>query len=208
MLLGASTRSSRSAADGSFCLPRAVAGDTLILMHVGFESVRVVLTASTSLAFGLEPVGTLGSRLGMQTGARSEGLLRIPPAATSRLKSSAVNAPAADVYVDEPDSVRNAVAQARVRAAIARRERSSDAWEAAASSWDGIAAMARRNAGYDARFQSLSALREAWRVAPTPARAERLRSRLAAFIAATPRTLPERATALRWQGELAGPAFR
>ena len=207
-LLGASTRSSRSAADGSFCLPRAVVGDTLILMHVGFEPVRVVLTASTSLAFGLEPVGTLGSHAGLSTGAKSEGLLRIPPAATGQLEPSAFKAPAPDVYARESDSVRNAVAKARERTTIARRDRSGDAWEAAASSWDGIAAMVSGHAGYDARFQSVSALREAWRAAPTPARAERLRARMAAFIAATPRTLPERATVLRWRGELAGPAFR
>jgi hypothetical protein len=107
------------------------------------------------------------------------------------------------VYAGETDSVRAAVSQARVRTAIARRDHTAAAWEAAASGWDGVAARASARAGADARFQSLTALHEAWRVAPTPARAERLRSSLAAFIGATPATLPERATALRWQEELA-----
>ena len=199
-LLGASTRSSRSAPDGSFCLPQAVAGDTLILMHVGFEPVRVVLTASTSLAFGLEPVGTLGQRDGMFVGGRAEGLLKLPPAAAGL--APAGTAPAPDVYAGEPDTVRTAVATARERTALAHRDRTAAQWESAASSWDAIAAMTSGHASYDARFQSLSALRESWLVGPTRARRERLQAVLVAFVAATPRTLPERATVLRWQGEL------
>jgi hypothetical protein len=195
-LLGASTRSSRSAADGSFCLPRAVAGDTLILMHIGFEPVRLVLAPSTSLAFGLEPVGTLGSRGGLALGGGARGLLHIPPAA---------GVPTPDVYAGESDSVRIAVTRARQRTANARRAPSAGGWEAAASSWEGIAARTSGRAGSDARFEQLSALREAWRLAPTPARAERLRALLDTFIAAAPATLPERATAIRWQEELATP---
>lgn len=195
-LLGASTRSTRSGPDGAFCLTRAVAGDTLILLHVGFEPVRLVLGASTSLVFGLEPVGTLGSRGGLVPGGNSESFLHVP---------SAASAPAPDLYAAEPDSVRAAVAQARQRTAIARREHTAEAWEAAASSWDRVAAKAAAYAATDARFQSLSALREAWHATPTTARAERLRVSLAAFVAGAPATLPERATAVRWQQELASP---
>jgi hypothetical protein len=193
-LLGTSTRSARSGPDGAFCLTNAVAGDTLILLHVGFEPVRLVLGASTSLVFGLEPVGTLGSRGGLVLGGKNEGFFKLP---------SAASAPAPDLYAAEPDSVRAAVAQARQRTAIARREHTAEAWEAVASSWDRVAAGAAARAGSDARFQSLSALREAWLATPTPARAERLRARLAAFVAGAPATLPERATAVRWQQELA-----
>ena len=199
-LLGATTRSSRSAPDGSFCLPRAVAGDTLVLMHVGFEPVRVVLTPSTSLAFGLEPVGTLGPRDGMFMGGKTQGFMKLSPPPAG--PAAADRAPAAEVYAGQSDTVRTAVVAARKSTAFARREHTAAGWESAAASWDGVAALASGQVGYAARFQSLSALREAWLLTPAPARRERLQAALAAFVAATPRTLPERAAVQRWLGEL------
>src|SRR5439155_396909 len=95
-----------------------------------------------------------------------------------------------------------------LRTAIARRERSAEAWEVASTRWDAVAAGLAARAGaagparYAARFQSLAALREAWRVAPTPERTDRLIAALGEFLTRAPRTLPERATAARWQADM------
>ena len=62
--------------------------------------------------------------------------------------------------------------------------------------------------GWEAGFQSLSALREAHRLEPSTTLAARLRAAMAAFVAAVPHSLPERATVLRWQAELSSPAPR
>lgn len=194
-LLGASTRTSRSAPDGSFCLPQAVAGDTLILMHVGFEPLRLVLTASTPLAFGLEPIGTLGPRDGILLGARPEA----GPRALGRSLAEPF-----DPYAAEPESVRVTVAAARERSKRADSTRTVQAYESAAESWNQLGASLRGKPAWDARYQHLVMLREAYRVAATPARGERLRAGLAAFAAAAPRDLPERARVIRWQTELDG----
>ena len=165
-------------------------------MHVGFEPLRIVLTPTTSLALGLEPVGTLGARGGMALGGAPQGFVRSQGGA-------AANAPVPDVYAAQSEVVRVAVAAARARSAVARRDHTVGGWEAAAAGWDSVGTSATGAAAYDARFQSLSALRAAARIAPTPERRQRLRSALAAFLAQAPRALPERATAERWLNELA-----
>lgn len=194
-LLGATTRTSRSAADGTFCLERPVAGDTLVVMRVGFEPVRLVLVSSAALALALEPIGTLGSQEGLVTGRGDEaGFMQTP-------KLGRAAAPAADVYEHETAALRDAVSGAREAAAIAARERTPEAWERAAERWRAIAAATTAAPSYDASFRELSALREAMTLSPTSARAARFKQAAAAFVAGTPRTLPERATVQRWNIE-------
>ena len=60
----------------------------------------------------------------------------------------------------------------------------------------------------DARFQYVSALREAYHLEPTRDREARLRSAITAFLALAPATLPERATVTRWEAELNGASGR
>lgn len=181
---GARAMRTRSGADGRYCFESApLAGDTLVVLHVGLEPVRVVLTGVSSLVVAMEPVGTLGPADGMLTQAQS--------------------APRTDVYEREPAAVRSAVDDARAQGALAERERTADAYERTVAAWDAVAVQTMGAATHDARFRSLGALREAYVLAPEPARRARLAAALESFIAATPRTLPERSTVLRWQQELA-----
>jgi hypothetical protein len=64
MLLGAGprTRMAKSAPDGSYCVEGPVTGDTLVVMHVGFEPVRSVVRSVAMLRIRLQPVGTLTPR--------------------------------------------------------------------------------------------------------------------------------------------------
>ncbi|MFM7231116.1 MAG: zf-HC2 domain-containing protein [bacterium] len=64
MLLGAGprTRMAKSAPDGSYCVEGPVAGDTLVVMHVGFEPVRTVVRSTAMLRLVLQPIGTLSPR--------------------------------------------------------------------------------------------------------------------------------------------------
>ncbi|MEQ1832853.1 MAG: zf-HC2 domain-containing protein [Candidatus Eisenbacteria bacterium] len=202
-LLGATTRSARSAKDGSFCLERPMVGDTLLVMRVGYEPVRLVLVSSSALALALEPVGTLGSQDGLVAGG-GETRDRLGSALGARTR-----APQPDVYARESVPLREAVSAARDAAAMAARERTSLAWERAAAAWRAIGAATTDAASYDARFREIAALREAWLLTPDAAHRERFEQAAAAFVVGTPRALPERATVQRWQQELRrGPASR
>jgi hypothetical protein len=203
--LGGETRATRSGADGRFCMPSLKVGDTLSVWRVGYNPVRVVVASATSLALRMEPISTLGPEGGrMAVGRAQESETRSLDARTEsgRLRFNAV-APKADVYASQPAEIRLAAADARSATDRARREGTAGAYERAASRWERIGAMATGQAMYDARFQAIAALREAHRLAPTWDRASHLRARLAQFVAIAPRTLPERDTAVRWQGELA-----
>ena len=181
---GARAMRTRSGAEGRYCFESApLAGDTLVILHVGLEPVRLVLVDVSSLVVAMEPVGTLGAAGGMLTQGQS--------------------VPRPDVYERESAAIRSAVGDARAAAALAARERTAEAYERAVAAWDAIAVQTTGAATYDARFRSLSALREAYALAPESVRHARLAAALESFIAATPRTLPERSTVLRWQQELA-----
>ena len=195
-LLGSTTRTTRSAKDGTYCLEHPVVGDTLLVMRVGFEPVRFVLGSSTALALALEPVGTLGSQDGLVAG-RSEASERLG----SALQRPAL-APASDVYAHEPALLREAVVEAREAAAVAVRERTSEAWERAASQWRAIGSATSGAPSFDARFRAISALREALLLSPTAQRKGEFEQASAAYIAGTPRQLPEHATVQRWLTEL------
>ncbi|MCE9626485.1 MAG: zf-HC2 domain-containing protein [Candidatus Eisenbacteria bacterium] len=182
---GAQPANTRSGADGRYCFDAAPrVGDTLIELHVGFEPVRLPITSIATLAVNMEPIGTLGDKGGMLTGFASKA------------------APTPDVYASQSDVVRAAVTAARAQAALAARERTAESYEKLVVLWDDVAERTSGAATYDARFRSLSALHEAHAIAPESARADRLRHAIESFVAATPRTLPERATVLRWQQEL------
>ena len=56
---------------------------------------------------------------------------------------------------------------------------------------------------HDARFQSIAALRAAYRLGPTWNRLSHLRARLARFVATAPTATPERIAAVNWRAELA-----
>jgi len=193
-------RSARTGRDGRFCFESLRSGDTLTVLRVGYEPLRVVMSPATSLAFRLEPVGTLGPEAGRLV-TRDQGT---PSFATAPEAPGLSRAPAADVYAEQTESVRASVAAAREAFAAARKKRTADAFEDAAQRWFGVRAMVTGAAALDARFQALGSLREAFRAEPTAERAIRLRQELAAFVAESPRSLPERATAARWQSELRG----
>ena len=212
--LGGETRTGTSGADGRFCLPSLRVGDTLSVWRVGYEPLRVVVGPATSLALRMESISTVGTDAGrMALGKAQESTARSFDEGRSRFSIGGPNstAPAADVYATQPATIRLAVNDARIATERARRERTAQSHERAAERWERIGALTTGQATYDARFQALAALREANRLQPSADRVNRLRSRLATFLALVPKTLPEHDTALRWQAELEtrrGPAYR
>ncbi len=203
--LGAVARTARTGPDGRFCLTSLHAGDTLSVLRVGYEPIRVVVTPSTSLALQLEPVGTLEPTAGkLAFGKDQASLTRAPQPDDGRsfARSAPMTAPIADVYATQSASVRQAVTGAREALIRARRERTAASYERAADRWERVGVLTTGQSSYDARFQGLGALREAYRLERSEARRTRLLSRLVTFIASAPETLPERATALRWQAAI------
>jgi anti-sigma factor RsiW len=202
-VVGDHMSSVRSLADGSFCLPASKPGDSLSVLRVGYAPVRMVLTPASSLAIALDPIATLGARSGLTMGGRPALRLSPPPALDS---PSA--APARDAFAAQSAAVRASVSAAREVTVSARREHSVAGYEQAAALWQTISTGVSLEPAFAARFQSLSALREAQRLEPSGERLARLRKGLESFVDDAPRTLPERATALRWRSELSGPAAR
>lgn len=204
--LGGVTRTARTGADGRFCLPSLKVGDTLSVLRVGYDPVRIVVGPATSLAIQLQPVGTLGPETGTFAFGKAQESLQSradsPPRAAFRPGPTPTLAPVADVYANQSSSIRLAVVDAREATARARRERTASSYDRAADRWDRIGVITVGRPSWDARFQGVAALREAHRLEPTGARATRLRARLATFLSLVPETLPERATALRWRAEI------
>jgi anti-sigma factor RsiW len=187
----------RTDAEGSFCIDGLKAGDTLSVMHVGFDPHTVVVTPMTSLAITLEPVGTLGPNstmlmgkqqpspsfsgaLGAHTGAPSESALAPPP----------------DVYAGQSSGVRQLVRDARDATSVARRERTAPGFERAAKQWAAVLGQVKGAPADDARFQYVSALRDAYQLEPTADREGRLRSAITAFLALAPPHCP---SVQRWR---------
>jgi len=200
-------RSTRTAPDGSFCLGSLKTGDTLTVLHVGFDPFTVVVDPTTSLAIELQPVGTLGPQSTMLLGKGQP-----PPSLSGALNQHAVDsaqrAPAADLYEKQPRGVRALVEEARAASAIAQRDHTVESHEKAAKAWADVALQVHGAPAFDSQFRYLTALRDAYHLAPTDERGSRLRSGLAAFVATAPASLPERATVQRWQAELNAPSDR
>jgi hypothetical protein len=199
-------RTARTDAEGAFCIEGLAPGDTLTVMHVGFDPWTIVVTPMTSLAIALEPVGTLGPNSTMLMGKAStapspsmtfSGAVRahVPPATDSV-------APAADVYAGQTFGVRQLARDARDATSVARRERTAPAFEHAAKQWATVLRQVKGAPAWDSGFQHVSALRAAYQLEPTSDRAGRLRSAMAAFLATAPATLPEHATVARWKADL------
>ncbi len=208
--LGVETRTAKTGADGRFCLPSLQAGDTLSVLRVGYEPLRVVV-GRTALALQLQPVGTLAPQPGPLAVAPKDEAPRLtegddagrrfawrPPGPVVGNRGART----ADVYASEPPAIQLAVSEARRTTAQARRERTAKSYDLAAERWERVGALASGKASIDARYQGLAALREANRIDPVAGRTTRLRARLITFIGSVPDTLPERATALQWQAEL------
>ena len=198
------TRTSRTGADGSFCLPRLERGDVVSVLRVGYDAVRITVGDDSPLAVVMEPVGTLGSEAGkglVTPGAPSAGTpgfmsgmpKQVPP---TMAKASA---PVPDPYATQPANVREAVAAAREGARVARRDRSADAMDAAALRWDAVTALVTGALLHDARFQALSLRRESLSATPTSERLTRFHADLDRFLAQAPHNLPEYATSQRWK---------
>jgi len=194
-ILGAHPASSKSGPDGRYCVP-ASAGDTLVVLHVGFEPARIPLAAGAGLDVDLEPIGTLGPEAGMALARPAEPRL------------AAQVASGVDVYAGATGSLRTLVDAARGRTDVARRGRNAGAWERAARAWEKVIPRAGGAASLDARFQFLTALREEWRIDPNPDRERAYRGTLAQFLVIAPAGLPARATALQWRSELPGGGAR
>jgi len=199
----------RTDAEGSFCIDGLKAGDTLSVMHVGFDPHTVVVTPMTSLAITLEPVGTLGPNSTMLMGKQqpSPSFSGAVGAHTGAPSESAL-APSPDVYAGQSSGVRQLVRDARDATSVARRERTAQGFERAAKQWAAVLGQVQGAPADDARFQYVSALRDAYQLEPTADREGRLRSAITAFLALAPATLPERATVARWEAELSGATGR
>jgi len=202
-------RSSKSGPDGRFTLPRLAVGDTLSVLRVGFEPARVVVTGNGPVAVRLEPVGPLAPQSPERRGENPPPAFGGPSARgfvsppTAKLPAATL-APSPDVYAGASGDVREAVERARTLLATAKRDRSAAGLDEAVLQWERVAASVTGAAEWDARFQALSARREALSLAPGEARLAFFRARLTAFLASAPDSLPERATAQRWQAELSG----
>ena len=196
-------RTTRTDAEGAFCIDGLQAGDTLTVMHVGFDPHTEVVTAMTSLAITLEPVGTLGPNATMLMGkAQSSPTLSGAVRAHTGAPSESALAPSPDVYAEQSFGVRQLVRDARDATSVARRERTATSFERAAKQWGAVMGQVKGAPADDARFQYVSALREAYHLEPTVERERGLRSAITAFLALAPASLPERATVERWQKEL------
>jgi len=199
-------RTTRTGPDGRFCIENLQAGDTLSVLRVGFDPLQVVVGPATSLALELQPVGTLATPAeGFQAkGGEAPSLSRFAAPSTA---NTAV--PGRDPYAELSPSIRAWVSEAREAETRARRENAAAGFERAAEKWSAVAALVSGAAAYEASFQSIAAMREACRIEPTPVRVARFREQLAAFMAGTPRTLPQRETVQRWQVEWRrGTAYR
>jgi hypothetical protein len=198
-------RTARTDTEGSFCIEGLAPGDTLTVMHVGFDPVTVVMTPMTSLAITLEPVGTLGPNSTMLMGKAQTSSPSFSGAMSKHVPAAADSvAPPADVYAGQTFGVRQLARDAHEATAVARRERTAPAFENAAKQWATVLRQVKGAPAYDASFQYVSALRAAYQLESTGERAGRLRSAMAAFLAIAPATLPERATVERWKAELDG----
>ncbi|HXS81203.1 MAG TPA: carboxypeptidase regulatory-like domain-containing protein [Methylomirabilota bacterium] len=200
-------RTTRTDAEGSFCIDGLKAGDTLSVMHVGFDPYTVVVTPSTSLAITLEPVGTLGPNSTMLMG-KQRSLFSDAAGTHTAAPSESLRAPSPDVYSGQSFGVRQLVRDARDVTSVARRERTAPRFEQAAKQWAAVLGQVKGAPADDARFQYVSALREAYHLEPTRDREARFRSAITAFLALAPATLPERATVTRWEAELNGASGR
>ena len=197
-------RTARTGPDGSFCIDGLKPGDTLTVMHVGFEPWTVVMTPMTLLAIRLEPVGTLGPNSTMLTGKAQTSSPSLSGAmrAHANVSADSAKAPRPDVYAEQSSGIRQLVRDAREATSMAQRERTAPAFENAAKQWAAVMGQVKGAPAYDANFQYVAALREAYQLEPTSDRERRLRSAFSAFLATAPATLPERATVTRWQAEL------
>jgi len=196
-------RTARTDAEGAFCVDGLGVGDTLTVMHVGFDPYTLVVTPMTSLAITLEPVGTLGPNATMLTGKAREP----SPSFTGALHAHA-NAPAdaappapSDPYASQSSGIRQLARDAREATAIAQREHTAPAFERAAKDWSTVLRQVKGAPADDARFQHVSTLRSAYQLEPTAEREGRLRKAITAYLALTPETRSERATVARWQAE-------
>jgi hypothetical protein len=187
-------RTARTDAEGGFCVDGLGVGDTLTVMHVGFDPYTLVVTPMTSLAITLEPVGTLGPNATMLTGK--------PQASPSFSGALSQAAAAPDPYASQSSGIRQLARDAREATAIAQREHTAPAFERAAKDWSTVLRQVKGAPADDARFQHVSTLRSAYQLEPTAEREGRLRKAITAYLALTPETRPERATVARWQAEL------
>jgi hypothetical protein len=187
-------RTARTDAEGAFCVDGLGVGDTLTVMHVGFDPYTLVVTPMTSLAITLEPVGTLGPNATMLTGK--------PQASPSFSGALSQAAAAPDPYASQSSGIRQLARDAREATAIAQREHTAPAFERAAKDWSTVLRQVKGAPADDARFQHVSTLRSAYQLEPTAEREGRLRKAITAYLALTPETRPERATVARWQAEL------
>ena len=194
-------RTARTDPEGAFCIPGLGAGDTLTVMHVGFDPWTVVVTPMTSLAIELQPVGTLGPNATMLTG-KPQASPTFSGALRAHAFADTAHAPRPDVYAEQSSGVRQLVRDAREAMAIAQREHTAPAFENAAKRWATVLGQVTGAPADDARFQYVSALRSAYQLEPTSEREVRLGKAIDAFLALAPATLPERATVERWKTEL------
>jgi hypothetical protein len=208
--LGSDARAARSGADGRFCFSALRIGDTLNVWRAGFHPTSLVLRPETSLSLRMAPIAA------PTPDPRPVTLVPVPqPAAPPRTATPPRTAPRVqatesapargerpDVYANESHSIRVAVAEARIASARARTENTARAYERAADRWEQIALRTSGRAMYDARFQSIAALRAAYHLSPTWNRLSHLRARLARFVATAPTAIPERITAVNWRAEL------
>ena len=198
-------RTSRTDGDGSFCIDGLSVGDTLTVMHVGFDPYTVVVTPMTSLAITLEPVGTLGPNSTMLTGKPPSPAATFSGALKMHASADTFAEPPPDVYAGQSYGIRQLVRDARDATAVARHERTAPSFETAARHWAAVMGQVKGAPAYDARYQYVDMVRQAYQLDPTSERASRLGSSYAAFLATVPDSLPAWATVKGWQQQLQVP---
>ena len=220
-----------SAADGSFCIDVPPAGRTLLAMAVGFESRITSLAANEreSVALTLNAVPVVGSGLAIRSGA-TEDVAKLGTreqagstmAAHERDTSqqavsggtnvlgyaSGAAAPHAqakalvDPFAAAPDSVRTAVAMARILDGEAAQANSAGRYETAALAWEHAQRMAATGPlANEAAYRVAEGRRRAWQLDPTRERAAAALGAAAAFLQHAPAGA-RRDEATRWLDSL------
>ena len=198
-------RTSRTDGEGAFCIDGLSVGDTLTVVKVGFDPYTVVVTPMTSLAITLEPVGTLGPNSTMLTGKPGSPSASLSGALQTHASADTFAEPPPDVYAGQSFGIRQLVRDARDATAVAHHDRTAPSYETAAKQWVAVMGQVKGAPAYDARFQYVDMLRQAYQLEPTNERASRLGSSYAAFLATVPDSLPAWATVKGWQRQLQAP---
>lgn len=177
--------STRSDADGSFCVDSPNLSGTVLVFAVGYEPYRYTIHGSASaqaLSATLTPISPLGKG---------------PAGALAKLKTSPAPS-AADPFAGASVAARAAVAGAQKAETAAAPAHSAGAWSLTAAQWTQAATLLTGAAAHEARFRAAAARMQVLPLAPDamePLAAAR--AALQSFLASAPKGA-QREQAQRW----------